>query len=342
MGESCRFGAGRLLRLTLLSLALALSLVGVAGCGGGQDAAEGAASAPAAAEAASAALAGSSDAQAGEFDPAQVPSYTGSPYTVVADNVPDFSDVEVVYGCESYSPLDSLGRCGEAFAVVGVETMPTEERGSIGMVKPTGWHTVRYDDLIADKYLYNRCHLIGYQLTGENANEQNLITGTRYMNVDGMLPFENEVADYVESTGNHVLYRCTPIFAGDELVARGVHLQAQSVEDGGAGVSFNVFCYNVQPGIDIDYATGESWRAEQAAATETTAEVADASQDSKGAAASYASEEATYILNVNSGKFHVPGCSAVGKMKESNKREFTGTRDEAIASGFSPCGLCNP
>lgn len=296
----------------------------------------------------------SPDTLPGEFDAAQVPSYTGSPYTIVADNVPGFSNVEVVYGYESYSPLDSLGRCGEAFAVIGTETMPTEERGSIGMVKPSGWHTVRYDDLVDGKYLYNRCHLIGYQLSGENANEQNLITGTRYMNVEGMLPFENEVADYVESTGNHVLYRCTPTFAGDELVARGVHLEALSVEDDGAGISFNVFCYNVQPGIDIDYATGESWRSEQAvcasaevedgvgaeagSSAATAAEVATATV----AQASQQAETATYILNTNTKKFHKPGCSAVSSMKESNKQEFAGTREEVTAKGYEPCGRCNP
>ena len=162
--------------------------------------------------------------------------------------------------------FDLLGRCGPAEACVGQELMPTEERGAIGMVKPSGWHTVRYDGVVDGKYLYNRCHLIGYQLTGENANERNLITGTRYLNVEGMLPFENQVADYVEETGNHVLYRSTPVFKGLELVARGVQIEAWSVEDGGAGVCFNVYCYNVQPGVEIDYATGESCLAEENAA----------------------------------------------------------------------------
>lgn len=183
----------------------------------------------------------------------------------VNGNVPYFTDEDMSLAktpCEYYSELDSLGRCGETFANVGVETMPTEKRGEIGMVKPTGWHTVRYDDLVDGKYLYNRCHLIGYQLAGENANVQNLITGTRYLNVVGMLPFENEVADYVHETGNHVFYRVTPDFEGNNLVASGVLMEAKSVEDNGAGVQFCVYCYNIQPGVVIDYATGESWRDE--------------------------------------------------------------------------------
>ena len=162
---------------------------------------------------------------------------------------------------ETYSSLDDLGRCGVAFANICPELMPTEPRGEIGSVQPTGWHTVRYDDLIDGMYLYNRCHLIGYQLAGENANERNLITGTRFLNVEGMLPFENMVADYVEETGNHVLYRVTPDFQGDELVARGVQMEAYSIEDDGAGVCFNIYAYNIQPGIEIDYLTGDSQRA---------------------------------------------------------------------------------
>ena len=188
-----------------------------------------------------------------------IPEYSGNPYVELNGNVPYFTDEELTTTAfELYSELDSLGRCGAGYANICKEIMPTEERGSIGMVKPTGWHTVKYD-CIADRYLYNRCHLIGYQLAGENANEKNLITGTRYLNVDGMLPFENEVADYVDETDNHVLYRVTPVFSGDNLLASGVIIEAKSVEDNGAGVQFNVYCYNVQPGINIDYATGESW-----------------------------------------------------------------------------------
>lgn len=188
-----------------------------------------------------------------------IPEYSGSPYVELNGNVPYFTDEELsTTAFELYSELDSLDRCGACYANICKEIMPTEERGSIGMVKPTGWHTVKYD-CITDRYLYNRCHLIGYQLAGENANEKNLITGTRYLNVDGMLPFENEVADYVDETDNHVLYRVTPVFSDDNLVASGVIIEAKSVEDKGAGVQFNVYCYNVQPGISIDYIDGQSW-----------------------------------------------------------------------------------
>lgn len=188
-----------------------------------------------------------------------IPEYSGNPYVELNGNLPYFTDEELsTTAFELYSELDSLGRCGAGYANICKEIMPTEERGSIGMVKPTGWHTVKYD-CIADRYLYNRCHLIGYQLAGENANEKNLITGTRYLNVDGMLPFENEVADYVNDTDNHVLYRVTPVFSGDNLLASGVIIEAKSVEDNGAGVQFNVYCYNVQPGISIDYIDGQSW-----------------------------------------------------------------------------------
>ena len=187
-----------------------------------------------------------------------VPPFSGEPYVVLQDNQPGFSQEDFTTDSfETYSSLDLLGRCGTAYANIGLDLMPTEERDSIGQVKPSGWQTVKYD-IVDGKYLYNRCHLIGYQLSGENANEQNLITGTRYLNVEGMLPFENMVADYVQETDNHVLYRVTPIFEGDELVARGVLMEALSVEDDGEGICFNVYCYNNQPGVIIDYATGES------------------------------------------------------------------------------------
>ena len=257
--------------------------------------------------------------QADLFD---LPEYAGAPYVALSGNVPDFSQEELTETAfETYAPLDELGRCGAAYACVGREIMPTEERGSIGQVKPTGWHTVRYD-FVDGKYLYNRCHLIGFQLTGENANERNLITGTRYMNTEGMLPFENLVADYVKETGNHVLYRATPHFTGAELLARGVELEAMSVEDGGEGVLFHVYVYNVQPGVDIDYATGES-----AAST--------LSQPEDGAAV-------TYVLNTGTMKFHDPDCASVAQMKEENKASFTGTREELLAMGYSPCGQCKP
>ena len=193
-----------------------------------------------------------------EFDLKLVPEYKEQPYAVINHNIPFFTEEDMMdISFEQYSPLDELGRCGECFANVGKDIMPTEERGKIGHIKPSGWQLAKYD-IVDGKYLYNRCHLIGYQLTGENANVENLITGTRYLNVEGMLPFENQIADYVEETGNHVLYRVTPIFEGDNLLASGVLMEARSVEDKGIGIEFCVFCYNVQPGIRINYANGES------------------------------------------------------------------------------------
>lgn len=195
---------------------------------------------------------------------ATVPEYSGKASVEVNGNAPDFTadEIEVARARGSYdqfSELDSLGRCGVAEANVGRDIMPTEKRGRISSVKPTGWHSVKYDGIDGGS-LYNRCHLVAHQLTGQNANWKNLITGTRYLNIEGMLPYEEKAGDYVRATGNHVLYRVTPIFQGDELVARGVHMEARSIEDDGAGVSFNVYCYNVQPGIGIDYATGDSWK----------------------------------------------------------------------------------
>lgn len=192
----------------------------------------------------------------------EIPEYDGSSYVIINNNEPNFEDISKSgESFEVYSELDSLGRCGEAYASIGKDLMPTESRGSIGSVKPTGWHTVKYDN-IDGKYLYNRCHLIGYQLSDEDANKQNLITGTRYFNVEGMLPFENQVAEYIKkqktNENKHVLYRVTPIYEGDNLLASGVQMEALSVEDKGEGVCFNVYVYNVQPGIKINYATGES------------------------------------------------------------------------------------
>lgn len=313
---------------TLLLFSLFASL---AGCGGAEATASGSAPTPVSGHEVSETVSESAPSEsAGEIDIADIPEYSGSPYVEVSGNVPSFTDADLSSPAETYTPLDSLGRCGSAMAIVSLETMPTEERGSIGMVKPSGWHTVRYDDLIADRYLYNRCHLIGYQLTGENANERNLITGTRHLNVEGMLPFENEVADYVERTGNRVLYRVTPVFVGGELVARGVQMEARSVEDGGAGVSFNVFCHNVQPGIEIDYGTGESRRSQTAV-------------DAGGSSSIQPSaDQVAYVLNVNSGKFHLPDCPSVSKMADRNKSDMACTYDEMIANGYSPCGNCRP
>ena len=284
---------------------------------------------------------------ASSFSLSDVPAYSGKAYTSVNGNVPYFTAAELTTtSFETYSDLDTLGRCGVTYACIGQDLMPTKERGSIGMVKPTGWHTVRYDDLVDGKYLYNRCHLIGYQLTGENANTQNLITGTRYLNIEGMLPFENMVADYIQETNNHVLYRVTPIFEGNNLLANGVLMEGYSVEDKGAGVSYCVFAYNVQPGIEIDYATGESKLADgaqheeqkTATVTPTPSPEPEKQEPVTGSEAS----QADYILNTNTKKFHYPTCSSVNDMKEKNKQEFFGTRDETIALGYSPCGRCKP
>lgn len=258
------------------------------------------------------------------FDLSQVPAYSGEPYVVVNNNIPFFKDSDLTTEAfEKYSDLDSLGRCGAAYANVCQEIMPTEKRGAIGMVKPTGWQTVKYD-WVDGKYLYNRCHLIGYQLSGENANEKNLITGTRYLNVDGMLPFENLVADYVHETDHHVLYRVTPVFENSNLVASGVLMEAQSVEDD--DVLFCVYCYNVQPKVTIDYATGES----------------HASEDTNIQETSQATDEQTYIVNENTKKFHLPSCSSVKDMNSGNKREFTGDRQELLDEGYSACKTCHP
>ena len=238
------------------------------------------------------------------------------------NNVPEFTEDEITTeSFEQYAELDELGRCGTAFACVGVDLMPTEERGSISRVKPTGWDSVKYD-CVDGKYLYNRCHLIGFQLTGENANPQNLITGTRYMNVDGMLPFENEVADYVKETEHHVMYRVTPDFQGENLVANGVQIEALSVEDNGEGVSYNVYVYNIQPGIIIDYATGKS--------SEGTLEpAADATGES-------------YILNTNTMKFHLPSCGSAKQIQAEHREDFEGEREDLLEKGYEPCGKCNP
>lgn len=198
------------------------------------------------------------DNGAGTAGVQEIPAYSGEAYVEVNGNVPEFTDADMTTDSfETYSDLDELGRCGVAYACVGRDLMPTEKRGKIGSVKPSGWHSVKYD-FVDGKYLYNRCHLIGYQLTAENANKKNLITGTRYMNTVGMLPFENMVADYIKETDNHVLYRVTPIFEGNNLVADGVKMEALSVEDNGDGVSYNVFVYNVQPGVVINYENGDS------------------------------------------------------------------------------------
>ena len=261
--------------------------------------------------------------ESGAFFLEDMPEYAGEPYVAVNGNVPYFTEDDLTTeSFEYYDELDAFNRCGVTIACVGQDLMPTEDRGSIGQVKPTGWQTVKYEN-VDGKYLYNRCHLIGFQLTGENANERNLITGTRAMNVDGMLPFENMVADYVKETGNHVLYRVTPIFVEEEMVARGVLMEAVSVEDEGEGVEFCVYVYNNQPGILIDYATGESTLA----------------PEEEGA---QSGEELTYILNTSSKKFHLTSCSGVETIKEENRSSFTGSRADVVAAGYEPCGRCKP
>ena len=254
------------------------------------------------------------------FGLSMVPEYKTTPYCEVNGNRPFFNAEAYPTDCfEYYAPLDDLGRCGVTMANVGRKLMPTEERGSIGMVKPSGWHTVRYDDLIEDHYLYNRCHLLGYQLTGENANVRNLITGTRYMNTEGMEPFESMVASYVRRTGSQVLMRVTPIFDGDDLLARGVLMEAVSTGDGGAGICFCVFVYNVQPGVVIDYATGDSSRLDDKQPEQETT--------------------VGYIGNKKSLVFHLPTCPNLPA--EKNQTHFD-TREEAVAAGYHACGNCHP
>lgn len=268
----------------------------------------------------------------------------------VEDGVPDFTQEELTtVGYESYSALDRLGRCGTAVACVGPETMPDGERGKIGQVKPSGWHTVKYDS-VDGQYLYNRCHLIAFQLTGENANERNLITGTRFLNNTGMLPYEEKVGDYVRETGNHVMYRVTPRFEGRERVARKVEMEALSVEDHGEGVSFHIYVYNVQPGILIDYMTGESARdPKERTVTLGLAAGGSGQGDKEGTADQDAAqdpqvEEAVgeYIVNKNTRRFHRPSCPSVQKMKEKNRVHFEGARKELIDGGLSPCETCRP
>lgn len=258
------------------------------------------------------------------YESTDIPAYAGNSFVILDGNKPSFSkkDRERTDAFETYSNLDKLGRCGVAYANICKELMPTEERGAIGMVKPTGWHTVKYDN-VEGKYLYNRCHLIGYQLAGENANEKNLITGTRYLNVTGMLKFEDRVADYVKATDHHVLYRVTPVFEGDNLVATGLEMEAYSVEDCGKGVSFHVFVYNIQPGITIDYATGESWIDDSK--TEENTEAEDG-----------------YVLNTNTHKFHKENCESVRDIAGSNKEVYTGNREDLINMGYEPCKRCKP
>ena len=255
-----------------------------------------------------------------------IPAFSGEPFVVINGNKPEFSQQDMTTDSyEYYSELDLLGRCGYAMACVGYDLMPTGDRESISTVKPSGWVQNQYD-FVDGKSLYNRCHLIGFQLTGENANERNLITGTRYCNVEGMLPFENMVADYVKETRNHVLYRVTPVFDGNDLVCRGIQMEALSVEDNGSSICFNVYVYNHQPGVTIDYATGDNWK-EDRDPTQTTADQSDKKQ---------------YILNTGSKKFHSADCAQGQGIKEDNKQVYTGSRQSLLDQGYVSAGCCKP
>ncbi len=271
-----------------------------------------------------------------------IPKYAGTPVVQIHENVPFFSQSELTTTpFETYSALDELGRCGVAYANICQELMPTEERGEIGSIKPTGWVQNKYPGLVNSEppYLYNRCHLIGYQLAGENANECNLITGTRSFNVDGMLPYENLVADYVKSTGHHVLYRVTPIYEETNLLANGVLMEAQSVED--AGIGFCVFVYNVQPGVILHYEDGTNEVDPNYTPPVTTQESVTTSGSTSGTSSSQ-SGTCQYVLNTNTMKFHYAGCSSVGQMSEKNKQYSNASRDEIIAQGYTACKRCHP
>lgn len=270
-----------------------------------------------------------------------IPAYSGSPYVTVNNNKPSFCSAELTTtGYEKYSKLDSLNRCGVALASCGKEIMPgaNEERGSISSIKPSGWNQAKYDG-ISGGWLWNRCHLIGWQLSAENANRENLITGTRYMNISGMLPFENMVADYIRETGNHVAYRITPIYDGNNLVCSGVQMEAYSIEDNGDGIEFNVYCYNVQPGIKINYADGSSSSTSNSNNT-TNSSKPTVTPDNDTNNNNQASTK--YVLNTNTKKFHYPTCGSAGRIAAKNYAESNESRDALIAQGYSPCGNCDP
>ena len=327
----------------------------------------------------------SDDARFAQATIADIPAYTGALCIDINHGMPGFTAQDEARGTfMQFSDLDFEGRCGTAFARIGPDTVSNEKRGDISQIHPSGWVQRKYS-FVDDGMLYNRSHLIAHQLCGENANEKNLITGTRTFNAVGMLYYEELVGDYVRSTGNHVLYRVTPLFAANDLVARGVQMEAKSVEDNGEAVQFNVFVYNVEPGVAIDYVTGESWESSETpqvtskgSATITTAAAARADEAAAGSAngskadgesgsgsgddgagsesntsdadgagsnkasSQGASEQQDYILNVKNKKFHKPDCSAASDISNANKQDFTGTRDQLIARGYSPCGICKP
>lgn len=292
------------------------------------------------------------------LDVSCIAEYTDSDYIIMNNNVPDFYLWQITKTpYVVFSPFDELGRTGAGMACLGKETLPTEARSEIGDIRPTGWHTTRYDDLIEDRYLYNRTHVLGYMLSGDNNTPENLFTGTRYLNAGTMLQFEITVGNYIEKTGNHVIYRVTPQYRDDDLVATGVQMEAWSVEDSGAGICFNVFIFNIQPGVLIDYSTGDSEKdpnyvAEAEAPVlplfvmgEIEGNVPDRSMPTDTQTEELPTEEApvvTYVLNTNTHKFHLPNCPSVTDMKPKNREDFYGSRDEAIAAGYQPCGRCHP
>ncbi len=262
-----------------------------------------------------------------------IPEYSGDPYVPINSGEPYFTEEEITKkSYEKYSPLDYLGRCGVAVASLGIDLMPTEDRGQISSITPSGWE---YNGKSNNKkydfgYIYNRCHLIGWQLAGEDATKENLITGTAYMNIEGMLPFENMIADYIKETENHVMYRVSPIYDGTALVASGVLLEALSVEDGGDGIKFCVYVYNIQPGIEIDYFTGLNKRSGEETEDGSSTEPDDGRR------------ETDYILNTSSKKFHLPDRSCSNGIIDKNREQYRGYREDLIEAGYSPCGTCKP
>ncbi len=282
---------------------------------------------------------GCSSIEATKINLSDIPTFSNSPYIEINNNQPYFTDEDyTTEAFEKYSRLDSLGRCGIAYACIGTDIMPTKERGYIGSVKPTGWQISKYE-FIDGKYLYNRCHLIGYQLTGENANECNLITGTRYMNVEGMLPFENLVADYIKETDNHVLYRVTPVFEGDNLVAKGVLIEGKSIEDNGDGICFNVFCYNNQPNVTINYADGTNSLDDNPIDTKTATKSITGSKYSSNKGSTEI-KNCRYILNTNSKKIHLESCQYANSISKENKKIYTGNVNDLLDMGYVFCKAC--
>ena len=294
----------------------------------------------------------------------EIPDYSGKAYVEINGDKPFFKEDEITdKAFEKYSELDALGRCGVAFACLGRELMPTEERGEIASVTPTGWEYGGISnnntyDFVPDEYVYNRCHLIGFQLAGENDNEKNLITGTRYLNIEGMLPYENLVADYIEESGNHVMYRVTPIFNGLDYVARGVLMEGYSVEDKGRGIEFCIYAYNVQPGVTIDYFTGvnvangedmpqisdenDDRNEGQNNSGDTNQSGGDNSGEGGNGSDANDGQNYNYVLNTNSKKFHLATSNCVDRISDKNRENYSGTREDLIQDGYSPCGICNP